>query len=79
MLGAREKSCLSIERLVSRRMSTPLRVGFVGFGYWGPNILRNLDRLPRADVVASSAPFGDVRVTYVKLSEPLAAIEVDGR
>jgi len=34
-------------------MSTPLRVGFVGFGYWGPNILRNLDRLASADVVVA--------------------------
>lgn len=34
-------------------MSNPLRVGFVGFGYWGPNILRNLDRLPNAEVVVA--------------------------
>lgn len=37
-------------------MTAPLRVGFVGYGYWGPNILRNLARLPDAEVVAASAP-----------------------
>ncbi len=34
-------------------MSAPLRVGFIGFGYWGPNILRNLDRLPTTEAVAA--------------------------
>ena len=34
-------------------MTAPLRVGFAGYGYWGPNILRNLDRLPNAEVVAA--------------------------
>ena len=34
-------------------MSAPLRVGFVGYGYWGPNILRNLDRLASADVAVA--------------------------
>ncbi len=34
-------------------MSAPLRVGFVGYGYWGPNILRNLERLATVDVVAA--------------------------
>ncbi len=34
-------------------MSTLVRVGFVGYGYWGPNILRNLDRLTSADVAVA--------------------------
>ena len=34
-------------------MPAPLRVGFAGYGYWGPNILRNLDRLSDATVVAA--------------------------
>lgn len=29
---------------------TPLRVGLVGFGYWGPNIARNLSELPGVTV-----------------------------
>lgn len=33
--------------------STPLRVGFIGFGYWGPNILRNLDHLEDVEVVVA--------------------------
>ena len=34
-------------------MSKPVRVGVVGFGYWGPNLVRNLDRLKDAEVVAA--------------------------
>jgi predicted dehydrogenase len=26
------------------------RVGVVGLGYWGPNLARNVDRLPEADL-----------------------------
>ncbi len=33
-------------------MTQPLRVGAVGFGYWGPNLVRNLDRLAVTDLVA---------------------------
>lgn len=31
---------------------TPVRVGVVGYGYWGPNLVRNLDRLPGAELCA---------------------------
>ncbi|MCE5203458.1 MAG: Gfo/Idh/MocA family oxidoreductase [Actinomycetia bacterium] len=30
----------------------PVRVGVVGYGYWGPNLVRNLDRLGDAELVA---------------------------
>jgi predicted dehydrogenase len=32
--------------------SNPLRVGIVGLGYWGPNVLRNFRQLPGCRVVA---------------------------
>jgi predicted dehydrogenase len=32
---------------------TPVRVGVAGFGYWGPNLVRNLDRLDDAELVAA--------------------------
>jgi predicted dehydrogenase len=31
----------------------PVRVGVVGFGYWGPNLVRNMDRLADARLVAA--------------------------
>lgn len=34
-------------------MAKPIRVGVVGFGYWGPNLVRNLDRLADAELVAA--------------------------
>jgi predicted dehydrogenase len=30
----------------------PLRIALVGFGYWGPNIARNIDGLPQAELAA---------------------------
>lgn len=34
-------------------MSAPVRVGVVGFGYWGPNLVRNLDKLGDAELVVA--------------------------
>lgn len=34
-------------------MVKPIRVGVVGFGYWGPNLVRNLDRLGDAELVVA--------------------------
>lgn len=31
----------------------PVRVGVVGYGYWGPNLVRNLARLPDAELVVA--------------------------
>ncbi len=31
-------------------MTAPVRVGVVGLGYWGPNLARNFDRLPEAEL-----------------------------
>ena len=31
-------------------MTQPVRVGVVGLGYWGPNLARNFDRLPEAEL-----------------------------
>lgn len=33
-------------------IARPVRVGVVGFGYWGPNLVRNIDRLTDAKLVA---------------------------
>lgn len=33
-----------------RPRTARLRVGVVGYGYWGPQLVRNLDRLPNAEV-----------------------------
>ena len=31
-------------------MTNPVRVGVVGLGYWGPNLARNFDQLPNAEL-----------------------------
>ena len=30
--------------------SEPVRVGVAGLGYWGPNLARNFNRLPEAEL-----------------------------
>jgi predicted dehydrogenase len=31
-------------------VSDPLRIGVVGLGYWGPNLVRNFDALPDVEL-----------------------------
>jgi predicted dehydrogenase len=33
-------------------MTNPLKVGVIGYGYWGPNLVRNFTASPHTDVVA---------------------------
>ena len=35
-----------------QRGEVMVKFGVVGYGYWGPNVVRNLDRLDTAEVVA---------------------------
>jgi predicted dehydrogenase len=45
-----------------------VRIGVVGYGYWGPNLVRNLDRLSDARIVAahdaSAANLGKLKAAY---------------
>lgn len=38
----------------SRQESDVLRFGVIGYGYWGPNVVRNLDQLDKAEVLGVS-------------------------
>ena len=38
----------------AKETGKPLRVGFIGYGYWGPNLVRNFAELDEAEVVAVS-------------------------
>jgi predicted dehydrogenase len=61
----------------------PIRVGVVGFGYWGPNIVRNLDRLGDAQMVAacdlSEANLAKMKglYPYVETTTDLASMLAD--
>ena len=70
-----------------KRNNIPVRFGVVGYGYWGPNIVRNLDRLDQTEVVAvcdKSAgarrkvqkAYADVRVTDIS-SELMTSPDID--
>src|SRR6187402_2979781 len=36
----------------ARKTSATVRVGVIGYGYWGPNIVRNLSSLDNCELVA---------------------------
>ena len=68
-------------------MTDPVRVGVVGLGYWGPNLARNFDRLPGAELrwICDASPearerwAGELRGARVAsdLDELLADPELD--
>ncbi len=65
------------------RSTKPVRVGVVGYGYWGPNIVRNLDRLGDAELVAacdlSEANLAKMKALYpsIETTTDLASMLAD--
>ncbi len=59
-------------------MSTATRIGQIGVGYWGRNLLRNFHALPDADVVHICDARADVR-SELEQKYPNAAISGDAR
>ena len=51
------------------RAAPPIRVGLIGFGYWGPNLARNLDQMPGADLVAVAELSAEQRALATSLHE----------
>ncbi|HEY0191410.1 MAG TPA: Gfo/Idh/MocA family oxidoreductase, partial [Kofleriaceae bacterium] len=39
--------------------AAPLRIGVIGYGYWGPNLVRNFAAGPRTKVVVIAEPSPD--------------------
>ena len=46
-----------------------LKIGVVGCGYWGPNLVRNFNELPISDVFAV-ADLDETRLSYIKMRYP---------
>ena len=42
----------AVGRQPAKEASSAVRFGVVGYGYWGPNIVRNLHALQESEVVA---------------------------
>lgn len=64
----------------------PLRIGVIGYGYWGPQLVRNLSRLPMAQVCfvadlsparRASAMFDHPNVTVISDAEDVLRSDVD--
>src|SRR5438093_1694384 len=55
------------------RPTQPARVGVVGAGYWGPNLIRNLAELPGAPL-AAVCDVQPARLEYVRARYPSVAL-----
>jgi predicted dehydrogenase len=56
--------------------SPPVRIGVVGLGYWGPNIARNFDAIPNAQLVWCCDSSGD-RLDAIRERFPAARFSRD--
>jgi predicted dehydrogenase len=54
----------------------PVRVGVIGYGYWGPNLVRNFAESPVTDVVAVS-DLSEQRLAQVHARHPGIAVTTD--
>src|SRR5439155_21458102 len=62
--------------LVRDRQAARLRVGVIGYGYWGPNLVRNFIEVPAAQVVAV-ADLNEERLAQVRLRHPQLSVTKD--
>jgi predicted dehydrogenase len=59
-------------------VTDPVAVGVIGLGYWGPNLARNFDRLPEADLAWICDSSDDARERWkVEFPEARATSSVD--
>lgn len=50
-------------------MSKVIKIGVIGYGYWGPNLVRNFNSLPNAELVAV-ADYSEDQLDRVRESHP---------
>src|SRR5688500_13415767 len=64
-------------------MAAPLRVGVIGYGYWGPNLVRNFANDSRTKIVAIADPnpsrrqLAQAQYPYLKIHEDAGALIAD--
>jgi predicted dehydrogenase len=63
-------------RAAERAAPRPLRIGVVGYGYWGPNLVRNIVESPGAALVAVS-DLRSERLTAVQARYPAVTVTTD--
>jgi predicted dehydrogenase len=56
----------------------PLRVGIIGYGYWGPNLTRNFSELPSSDLIAI-ADMKEERLNQAQSRYPQIVVKKDYR
>lgn len=62
------------EVIMTEPSSTPVRVGQIGFGYWGPNIARNLAQMPETELVAVADMNPEARARAAQLHPGVSTV-----
>ena len=69
---------IDLDYLINGGTELMLKIGVVGYGYWGPNLVRNFSEIDEARVVAVS-DLNDARLKLVKARYPTIDITTDYR
>src|SRR6202035_3829919 len=64
------------ERIGQRNMTSPLSLGVIGCGYWGPLLVRNFVNLPNCNV-AAVCDANEARLKHVRGLYPSVACVTD--
>jgi predicted dehydrogenase len=67
---------ITIGNLHFKKEGTMLKVGVIGCGYWGPNLIRNFNQLSRSSVTRV-ADLDEARLKYIKTLYPSLETTID--
>ncbi|HKV32284.1 MAG TPA: Gfo/Idh/MocA family oxidoreductase [Candidatus Dormibacteraeota bacterium] len=67
-----------VELVLEPQPAAPIRIGVIGYGYWGPNVVRNFAEVPGSRVVAVS-DMRQERLDQVAARYPAVRTATDGR
>jgi len=56
-----------------RKGDEMIRVGVIGYGYWGPNVVRNFSEAPGAQVVAVSDLLANPQIGAIAICTPVSS------
>ncbi|HWO94583.1 MAG TPA: Gfo/Idh/MocA family oxidoreductase [Dehalococcoidia bacterium] len=71
-------TALSQPQSIANNTVEPVRVGIVGYGYWGPNLARNVASEPLTELVAIS-DMNPARLDAARATHPLARLTTRAR
>ena len=71
-----ESARVRYRRAVAPQVAEPVRIGVIGYGYWGPNLVRNFAESPATEVIAIS-DMSEARLSEAQNRHPGIAVTTD--